>query len=263
MRRLGAGVLCLLAGCTGSQEPVEIGFVASYDGQPISCETAASDRYLSDLRFFIQDIALLRSDGTAAPLTLAPDETWQQADVVMLDLENGAGECLNGTAETNAVIAGTVEPGSYTGLTFTVGVPFAKNHADPMLAAAPLDDTMMHWHWRSGYKFLRAGVRSGDDSFWIHVGSTACKGTVRNISGCNSPNRISVRLEEFSVGSDTVSIELKALLDGTSLDDGQRSNCASGPDELACGAPFAALALQHADNQPLDTQSVFKVQPDR
>ncbi|MDZ7643630.1 MAG: MbnP family protein [Woeseiaceae bacterium] len=65
--------------------------------------------------------------------------------------------------------------GDYRTLRLTLGVPADLNHGDPLHAPAPLTQTPMHWHWRSGYKFLRAGVTRGADGYWLHLGSTRCR----------------------------------------------------------------------------------------
>ena len=116
----------------------------------------------------------------------------------------------------------------------------------------------MHWHWRGGYKFLRAGVATDDDGFWLHLGSTGCEGTIQNITGCRAPNRVEVRLDEFVVGRDSVAIDIEALLAGADLADGIASDCASGPADTSCGAPFEALGLNIANPGAAGAQSVFR-----
>jgi len=138
-------------------------------------------------------------------------------------------------------------------------VPFSLNHANPMTAGPPLDDSDMHWHWRSGYKFLRAGVRTEKDGFWIHVGSTGCEGTVGHITSCRSPNRIQIELPEFTPGESAVAIDLAALAAGIDLDDGEPGDCSSGPAESSCVAPFGALGINHSTGEQAGTQSVFSV----
>jgi len=125
---------------------------------------------------------------------------------------------------------------------------------------APLDDSAMHWHWRSGYKFLRAGVTTKSDGFWMHLGSTGCEGTVQNISGCRSPNRVTVELSGFSPDENRINIDLAALFKGVDLDDGNRSDCSSGPPESACARPFANLGLSFGSAQEKTTSGpVFQV----
>lgn len=245
------------SGCSGPEKQLRIPFVTQFDGQEIECAPSQAVLSLSDLRFFVSSVRAIRDDGVAVDLVLQPDGQWQQADLALLDFEDGTGACDNGTPATNAVLVGALPGGSYRGLEFTIGVPFDLNHGDPLLAAAPLDDTAMHWHWRAGYKFMRAGVRTGDDSFWIHLGSTGCEGTVQNITGCRFPNRVQVLLPEFVPGDDIVVVDLAALLRETDLLDTHATDCSSGPAEQSCEAPFRALGLDFASGSILDTQNVF------
>jgi len=191
---------------------------------------------------------------------LTGDERWQQQGVALIDLENGDGLCVNGTPETNTTLSGMAEVADIQRIRFSIGVPFELNHANPLLADAPLDDSAMHWHWRSGYKFLRAGVTTTSDGFWLHLGSTACEGTVQNISACRSPNRVTVELAGFSPQNNRINIDLSALFDGVDFDDGIASDCSSGPSESACAAPFAALGLVFGEgsDRPIPS-SVFQV----
>ena len=117
----------------------------------------------------------------------------------------------------------------------------------------------MHWHWRSGYKFLRAGIRTEDDGFWIHIGSTGCEGTVGHVTGCRFPNRIQIELPEFAPGESAVEIDLAALVVGTNLEDGKPDDCSSGPAETSCVAAFGALGIDHSTGEQTGSQSVFSV----
>ena len=248
-------VLC--NGCSEPYQQLEIPFVAVFDGDPATCGPVTSHAVLSDLRFYVSSPIVMDQEGRSAEARFIPDGLWQQAELALLDLENGVDSCENGTAELNTKLKVRVPQGEYRGLQFTVGVPFDRNHGDPLQAAAPLGDAAMHWHWRSGYKFLRAGVTTQDDGVWIHVGSTACKGTVRNITGCDRPNRVTVRLPDFEPGIDTVVVELTELFAGTSLADGVRSDCSSGPAETSCEAPFRALGIDFNTGTDTGGQTVF------
>ena len=117
----------------------------------------------------------------------------------------------------------------------------------------------MHWHWRAGYKFMRAGIRNRNDSVWLHLGSTGCEGTVQNISGCAAPNRVTVELSDYSSDGDKIAIDLSALFGNANLHDGIPGDCSSGPSERACAEPFSALGLPFAQ-EDAKRQTVFKVQ---
>lgn len=250
----------LMLACAKPPVPVEIAFSATISGTPIACESDNRVQ-LTDLRFYVHDLRLLGAGGESQAVELPDDGAWQHAGLALLDLENGTGACSNGTPAIHSVIVGTVPRGDYRGLTFTLGVPFEHNHRDPLLAAAPLDDAAMHWHWRGGYKFLRAGVRTANDGFWVHLGSTGCKGTIQNISACAAPNRVNVRLDDFVPGRDIIAIDLGALLAAGELDDGVRTDCSSGPAEAHCAAAFLALGLDHLRGTASSAQRVFASRP--
>jgi uncharacterized repeat protein (TIGR04052 family) len=255
---LGAGLFCCAA-CPANRTPFNVEFFASWAGQPIGCDE--SERSLTDLRFYVSEVVLIDTSGIEHPLVLTGDERWQQKGVALIDLENGEGRCVNGSRETNTTLSGMTASVDVQSLRFTVGVPFELNHANPLLADAPLDDAAMHWHWRSGYKFLRAGVATASDGFWLHLGSSACRGTVRNISACGSPNRVTVELDGFSPQNKRINVDLSALFEGVNFDDAMRSDCSSGPSESACIAPFAALGLAFANNRDRPTpKAVFRVE---
>ena len=238
-------VLGLIASCGESSSRVEIPFAATFGGVPVTCG-AESDVNLSDLRFYVHKVRLIASDGEEYAVTLESDE-WQQPDLAFLDLEDGTGSCLNGTSEINGVVRGVAAGRDYQGLVFSLGVPFSSNHGDPLTAAPPLGDADMHWHWRGGYKFLRAGIKTGNDSFWMHLGSTGCEGTIRNITGCNAPNRTEIRLIDFEPG-DTINVDLAALAGRDTLDDGEASDCSSGPAETACGIPQRSIRINKQES---------------
>jgi uncharacterized repeat protein (TIGR04052 family) len=245
----------LIAACSESTSRVEIPFVSTFGGAEISCDIDSAVK-LTDLRFYVHNLRLLTADGEERAVELDVD-SWQQANLALIDLENGAGNCLNGTTVLNTSLRGAVTGTEFRGLVFTLGVPFSSNHGDPLIAAAPLGDADMHWHWRGGYKFFRAGIRTADDSFWIHLGSTGCEGTIQNITGCAAPNRVEVRLEDFRYG-DSVAVDLAALVSEETLSDLEPSDCSSGPAESSCTESFAAFGLSHAGSDA-GPQQVFVV----
>ena len=262
IRRLFSLLLCtqVLVSCSDARAPLSIAFVPVFDGQTLACGNAADTVQLTDLRFYVSDLQLVTADGELVDMPLEADTLWQQADLAFLDFENGEGHCDNGTSNVNSFLRGYARKQDYVGLRFTVGVPFDRNHADPLLASAPLGEGAMHWHWRAGYKFLRAGIQIADDGFWLHLGSTGCKGTVQEISGCSSPNRVRVKLNDFVPGKDVVEVDLAALVAQSQLEDGIATDCSSGPAESSCVAPFAALGLDHETGKAYSSQQVFRKQ---
>jgi uncharacterized repeat protein (TIGR04052 family) len=249
-------VSLLVPACAEPPAQLNIPFAAEFRGVAVECD-AGNDVTLSDLRFYVFDVHLRDSAGKMQQLRLSNDDSWQRDGVALLDLEDGQHNCLNGTAAINDQLRGSIAAADYRGLTFTLGVPFERNHSDPLRAAAPLDDPAMHWHWRGGYKFLRAGLGTATDGFWLHLGSTGCEGTLQNITGCHAPNRVTVELENFVPGRDIVVVDLGELLTDAELADGTASDCSSGPAERHCETAFRALGLDHAGGAGRDEQRLF------
>ena len=263
VKRLASGILLAVllinsSSCAEKRIPVRFEFSAIWAGEPIACGN--DTRFLTDLRFIVSNIVLIDSNGVEHAVQLKPDGRWQQENLALIDLENGQGSCRNGTIEMNNVASGSATTGDYTAIRYTIGVPFEQNHANPLLATAPLDDSAMHWHWRSGYKFLRVGVATPTDGFWLHLGSTGCMGTVQNITECSNPNRITVTNVDFTPDSKGIAIDVAELVSSANLEDGIPSDCSSGPAESECAAPFGALGLARNGRVPAaESTLVFQV----
>jgi uncharacterized repeat protein (TIGR04052 family) len=254
-------LLFIISACSRPQQAIEITFVARFGEHPISCGADATGIAMTDLRFYVHDLRLLTTDGTDTPVTMLEDPLWQSNAVALLDFEDGAGACINGTQQTNTVIRAQVPEGEYSGVRFRIGVPEELNHADPLRAEAPLNYSVMHWHWRTGYKFLRAGVVNDDDGFWIHLGSSRCEGTSSDVSSCSTPNRPVVELSAFLPGEDAVEVDLQQLVWEIDLTDDSPTDCSSGPAESACKMPFKALGLDFATGQTRGAASLFRKRP--
>lgn len=243
---------------------IEIPFTVQFGAEPISCSLAAADMRLTDLRLFVYDFHLSSANAEEVALTLDEQSPWQGGQVALLDFEDGTGPCRNGSAATNAIVQARVPAGDYTGLSFRIGVSEALNHADPLQAQAPLDHTAMHWHWLTGYKFLRAGItRAGTTeesaTFWIHLGSTRCEGSASDPQGCRNSNRPKVMLPGFVPGESGVVIDLAPLAVATALDKGMSADCSSGPTETSCELPFAVFGLDFASGEAVGTSDLIRV----
>ncbi|MEM9335238.1 MAG: MbnP family copper-binding protein [Pseudomonadota bacterium] len=240
--------LLLGAGCSESRIPVSLPFEAAFNGNPIDC--SSENAALSDLRLYVADVQAKMADGKRLAVPFVEDQSWQTPSVALIDLENGEDACNSGTPETRSELTLLWPAGDVNSLVLTVGVPFSDNHADPLQAPAPLDDSAMHWHWRSGYKFLRAGIDTDDDGFWLHLGSTGCEGTTGNITGCTQPNRITLELDGFVAGRTAAVVHLEQLFHGIDLDDGQAGDCSSGPMEPGCKVVLSNLGLEAGPARP-------------
>ena len=238
-------LLGLCAGCSEAEAPIEINFEVRFDGQPIDCAVAPDGAALTDLRFYVHDLALIKTERRHR-VALIPDSRWQDEHVALLDLEDGNGACQNGSSPTNTRVRGSVVPAAADGaatLEFRIGVPPNVNHANPVTAPPPRNYSIMHWHWRTGYKFMRAGLAFRGDAAWLHLGSSRCRGTVIDIKGCDAPNRPAVRLTNFDPKTDVVVVDVARLFGPTGLGDGEVWSCESGPDEQHCRIVFAELGI--------------------
>jgi len=239
-----------------------------------------------DLRFFVSGLALVRADGSSVPVVLEQDGVWQYQSVALVDLEDASGACRNGNPATHADVTGTVPEGSYTGLRFTLGVPFALDHMDGSAAPSPLNMTAMQWVWQCGYKFLSAelaapgktmapehavramqGERAQQMSqkaagFPVHIGSTGCASTgpdTAPTNECKHPNRAEVLLATFDPANDMVVFDLGKLLEHSDLSaNSPRTSpgCMSFERDPDCVPIMEALGLAY-DGSPARQQVVF------
>ena len=162
-------------------------------------------------------------------------------------------QCRNGTERTNNRLRLKIPHNDQRGLAFVIGVPESLNHANPVEALPPLGFTDMHWHWRSGYKFMRVGIDARDGRRWIHIGSSRCAGTISDPQGCRNSNRSNVRLPGFVPGRHGVVIDIGSFFDTTAAP----VTCTSGPSELACVRPFQQLGIDFDSGVSVSPAAVF------
>jgi uncharacterized repeat protein (TIGR04052 family) len=225
--------------------------------------TSATTYEPKDFRLYIHNVRLL-SHGTEVPVTLTDDGAWQRDGLALLDFENKTGLCSNGTEATNDRLVGTVPADHYTGLRFTVGVPFEKNHLDVSTAAAPLNVSTLFWSWEGGYKFLRMDGRTRGlpNGHSLHVGSTACQTSGPNqVTSCQNANRFEVELADFDpTQSQRVVLDVAALFSGSNLDVNQSQSapgCQSTFDDADCAPLFQRLGLAFGDTQANPANQLF------
>lgn len=225
----------------------------------------------SDFRLYVYDVRLIDEDDREVPLALTQGGDFQFEDVALLDFENRTGSCANGTAETNAVVKGSLPEGSFKGVRFGIGVPSALNHGNPLEAPSPLNLTAMLWTWQAGHLFTRIDTRvetsSGNrPSFLIHLGSDGCSGNPvagQSVS-CARPNRSAIELADFDPERDKIVLDYAKLVAEVALDhdQGGESGCMAGADDPECHSIFGQLGLDPQSGAPgSDAQVVFSVEP--
>lgn len=226
------------SGITASQKSVT--FKAKVGSADFSCSTATYANMGStgtdtikprDFRFYIHDVKLEGSDGKEYAFSLDQDGTWQYKNVVLLDFEDGSGNCANTsspTTGTNNKVKGKVSIPSGVSIkkvTFNMGVPLDLNHNNRASAPAPLNMSALYWAWSGGYKFARLDFDSQNfdgnpdtatKTFNVHLGSTRCNSTGTTPStSCQDPNRPKVTLD--FIDGQTVIADLKKLVEDTDL----------------------------------------------
>lgn len=260
---------------------VSIPFVARVKGTAFACDqvyagvgSTAAEYKGQDFRFFVSDVALIPTGGGApVPVTLTANSNQSADGIALIDFENGTGLCQMGTPSTYSTVVGTVPPGSYNGVTFTMGVPQAKNHLDPAGAAGPLNTTGiasgMSWSWRSGYKFAKIEgqiqVTGTKPVFNLHLGSTGCPGPAADqpASGpCTNPNRPTYTFSNFTLGTSKIVADVANVLADADVKTnmaGTAPGCMSFPGDADCNTVFPKLGLAFEAN-PAATQTLFKVE---
>jgi hypothetical protein len=101
--------------------------------------TSTGQRFtLSEFRYYVSGISLLKNDGTKLPIT---------------------GKYFLVSPSVSDYDLGSVPVGDYKGLEFSVGIDSAANHSDPATyePTNPLaiQTPAIHWSWNSGYIFVK------------------------------------------------------------------------------------------------------------
>jgi uncharacterized repeat protein (TIGR04052 family) len=270
--------VCLLAllglsGCGNENDaeppapvPVALEVELTIGGEPFVCGASypgigspPADFTITDARFYAHDFALVDRDGKAHAVALA-ESAYQGRNLALLDFENGCGP--DGTPGTNTVVRGTVAPGDYSGVRFTLGVPAEQNFVDLASAKPPLDVSGMFWIWQFGYKYLKIdgsvpAREGGINPFLVHVGSSGCPGENPESppeQPCAYPNRVTYELTEFSGADGRIVAELAgvlALSDLSSNTEGTAPGCMSEPDDPECRTLLPRLGIDDTAEQLL------------
>lgn len=275
---LALTTVACLAGCAtqppaaAPEQPVSLSFALVAGEQPVRCGSAfgpvGRDQKkvsLRDARFYVQDVTLIDDSGKPVPLRLQLND-WQDAQMALLDFEDGSGQCVGGTPATNTQVTGSVPAGHYRGVSLTLGVAQSLNHTSTELQGAPLDLAAMGWSWQAGRKFIKlevdpeGGVGKADGSrantWYLHLGSTGCTGNpvTGDTVACLRANRIPLRLEGFDPATQAVALDVASLFRDSRLavDEGAALGCMSGPTDPECVAVFKRLGLSLSSGLPLE-----------
>ena len=205
------------------------------------------------VRFYISELAMIDAEGRTAPVTLDANP-WQNEVAALV--------ALGGRTE-NPTVSGRVPGGDYKAVRFLLGIPFDRNHGNPLAASAPLSVPSMFWTWQSGYKFVRIDIAN---DFSFHLGSTGCvsASAVRPpAEPCRQPNAARIRLASDTPATGTIVLDLDALL--AHIDTGAEANCMEAyADRDACRGLLANLGLDPDTGlcvEGCESQAVFGFAP--
>lgn len=137
----------------------------------VEFQTASGRKFnLADLRYYISNIVLIKSDGSQFPIT---------------------GKVILANPSTHEYELSNVPVGNYKGFKFMVGLDSATNHSDPTVYAAEnplsIQSPGIHWDWNSGYIFMKiegnvdtTAAANGplDLQYFYHVGLDDLKRTI-------------------------------------------------------------------------------------
>lgn len=167
----------------------------------------------NQVAFFIYDIKLIDAEHRAQSFTLDTSQYPDQVALINLGLN-----------QNTFALPGSSVSDAFNGIEFTLGVPEALNHANPLQANSPLNNSQMFWSWQQGYKFLRIDGRfeTGDTKSqtapqrWaFHLGSTGCvSSSALRPPGepCRYSHRVRVRLGGFDPQRNYIEVNLAELL---------------------------------------------------
>jgi uncharacterized repeat protein (TIGR04052 family) len=252
---LAAALACAGALLGACGQEVSFPVAALLDGARLSCAAPAyldgEPLALSDLRLYVHDVRVLTTAGDEVPLRLQADGAFQGEGVALLDFEDGAGPCRNGTPALHTALSGTLPralPFPAAALRLRVGVPEALNHRSPDRAAPPLDVPALQWGWTSGYTFLRLDVTLGQRPLALHLGSQGCSGLAGEDLRCKYENRAALELP-LRRGAAVLELAplVRAVARAASTSPGssppKKARCMGDNQDPACAGALALLGL--------------------
>jgi len=243
---------------------------------------------ISDLRFYVSNLRFSTTGGGVMTPTL-DENAFQYTDgkgsVALVDTTSTAtGACSGqgitypeGTARVNKVITGQVDAKPITGVSFDIAIPQALMKeiiANHTAEDAPSPFAEMSWSWAYAYRYfvMNAVVHKGAQpgEAYMHVGSTDCGGdgtkALTDRDSCGHINGARVSLSSFEPATDTIAVDVRALVSGLDFDVSNEETtyvgieCHSSPSQPDCPILFGNLGIDMdtGTSNPA-TNSVFRV----
>lgn len=248
---LVSSVLLFLFSCSAEQPRVQLQLQAKFSGVELNCQRIFSHNNqkwsYQQLQFFLSHIKVKNQLGEWFALPLI--ETSHQSNNVALVGESCDENQQVQNANWQLNFDSTADLSVMTAIKFTLGVPFALNHLNPLTQKSPLNDSSMFWVWQMGHKFLRLEIANENDNWLFHLGSTGCKAASAMRAPedeCLYPNRISVELPINKKDRGIIAFDLAALLVGLTATD--ENSCQSANENPNCQLLFKNLGLVSKPN---------------
>jgi uncharacterized repeat protein (TIGR04052 family) len=195
-----AAIAMLTLSCAPKVNITHIKFQAYYDAVPLPCNLRFQHNgelwSLETLGLFMSSLEVYSSAGKMTVIDLV-ESNWQTKKTVLLWSSPCSGNIESSGNSQNQHVLMQITPEAFikaNQLAFTLAVPFAENHTNPLTQDAPINNPNMFWSWRTGHKFMRMDLQqdNGDDNWAFHLGSLGCasKSSIRAPKNeCAKPNR--------------------------------------------------------------------------
>ena len=244
-------MLFILGACDNNRRS-DIAVIPVYRQQVLNCnQTFAhmgeSWRY-QQLQFFISGLEVITADKA--------NQGWQELPLLQTRFQSGKVALLGEVCASDGSdvsegswqlqLAPSIDTSDIRRIRFTLGIPFALNHQNPLTQKSPLNLSSMFWVWRTGHKFLRLEMASDKEAWLFHLGSTGClaPSSVRPPADeCRQPNRFQYELA-YDSGKGGLLLDLSVLLAQVVLN--RESSCKSAPDNPHCRQILANLGAPNS-----------------
>jgi uncharacterized repeat protein (TIGR04052 family) len=241
-----------LSGCSQEKRPTIIIFQPVYENVALTCKSKFhvdnGNKTVNEepqhwkyqqLQFYIHGVEVNTKNNGWQPWAMTTNEN-QSSNTALL-----GGTCNEGNEVSNwqLELVPLEESILIADIRFILGVPFELNHLNPLTQPSPLNDSSMFWGWRGGHKFMRVELKSQDDDWLFHLGSTGCKALspVRAPkSECLHANRVKVSVP-YTDKRSVLKFDLTLLLRDIALT--RENSCQSAPDEESCKVLFKNLDM--------------------
>lgn len=147
---------CILSSCGLNTKSVNLEFILS---ESVDNETSIS--------FYLDKIRLTAENGEQYRLVPKQLESTHPS-LVLIHLNHETQKSFRVQTRVSTALAAK-------SISFELSIPQDLNHANPLIAQPPLNESHMFWSWQQGYKYLRIDAEAPGRLWALHLGSTHCQ----------------------------------------------------------------------------------------